>query len=138
MLKKQSTLSSRIETMYYGDSILNQTDFSRFLGLNLDQNLRFNKHIDSITLKLSKSVGILNRIKHFMPRAVMINLYYTLVQPYMFYVIQTWFGAPHYLRKKIVTLQKKAIRCVYNLSYSEHTSIYFNESKILKIQYLYS
>ena len=37
----------------------------KFLGVIIDSKLSFNEHIDVICNKISKSIGILNKLKHF-------------------------------------------------------------------------
>ncbi len=38
-----------------------------FLGLTLNENLNWKNHINKISNKISKSMGILNKLKHFLP-----------------------------------------------------------------------
>ena len=41
-----------------------------FLGVLIDKKLSWNGHIDKISLKLSRCVGILNKLKRFLPQHV--------------------------------------------------------------------
>ena len=40
------------------------SDFD-FLGLTINENMNWKSHIDKIANKISRSIGILNRLKHF-------------------------------------------------------------------------
>ena len=131
----RSTVS--IPPITIGGREIARSDCSKFLGLYVDEHLRFDRHVTFLSKKISKSVGILNRVKHFLPNHVLINLYYSLIYPYMLYVIESWYGCSLTLRKKIEVLQKRSIRCIYNLSFNEHTAQYFRMSKIVTLEQLY-
>jgi hypothetical protein len=45
---------------------LDQKSF-RLLGVLLDENLSFDHHINMLTSKLSKSIYIINKVKHILP-----------------------------------------------------------------------
>ena len=120
------------------DNNISQTDNTKFLGMHIDQNLRFNHHIDHISAKLSKSVGILRKVKEFLPYNVMLSLYYTFIHSYIVYVIICWYAAPKYLVDKIVKLQKKSIRHVFNLPCNSHTDNLFQISKVLTVDAIYN
>ena len=46
-----------------GTESIAQTERIKFLGVNLDENLSFKAHIDEICAKLSRTVGILFKLK---------------------------------------------------------------------------
>ena len=48
---------------------------TNFLGLTITSTLSWNQHINKISLKISKSIGILYRLRDIYPRAVLQNLY---------------------------------------------------------------
>ena len=41
------------------DSILTKVSTIKFLGVTLDENLTFNDHVKNVTIKISKSVGVM-------------------------------------------------------------------------------
>ena len=49
-----------------GHQIERVTDFN-FLGLNIDQHMSWNSHINKISLKMSKTIGILCKLKRYLP-----------------------------------------------------------------------
>ena len=89
------------EPQINGNNIERITQFN-FLGLILESNLSWNKHINHISLKMSKTIGILYRLKSVSPLSVLLTLYKTLVLPYFNYGILTWgsiIKEDHYLHK---------------------------------------
>ena len=64
------------------ESILMKVSTVKFLGVALDENLTFNDHVNKVTSKVSKSVGVMRRLHCQVPADVMIKLYYALVYSY--------------------------------------------------------
>ena len=59
----------------------------KFLGLIISSNLKWNKHIDHIALKISKVTGILYRLKSIFPRDALLTLYNALIMPHFHYCL---------------------------------------------------
>ena len=95
-------------------------------------------HIKTICSKLSKNVGLFNKLKHFLPPEVMKSLYHPHVHPYLNYSIESCYGTSLVSTSRASVLQEKAIRVVYILPYNYHTNDWFKTSKILKIKDLYN
>ena len=63
-----------------------------FLGVNLNENLNWNSHIDQISIKISRCLGIMYKLKHVLPIHILKLLYYSLIFPYLPYSILAWGG----------------------------------------------
>ena len=46
-----------------------------FLGLIMDEHLNWKSHVENISNKCSKTIGILNKLKYFLPLTVKLILY---------------------------------------------------------------
>ena len=68
-LRKRLSNEDRKLEIELNGSILQQVQNVKLLGLELDEQLTFDVHIDFLCKKLSKRIGILNRIKTYLPRA---------------------------------------------------------------------
>ena len=55
---------------------LKRKDFVKFLGILIDCNLNWKHHIDFILLKISKTIGILPRLRHFVPTETLLMIYH--------------------------------------------------------------
>ena len=128
----------QISPIPLGSNLINQASSTKFLGVHIDENLNFKIHIENICKKVSKTVGILHKVKYFLPTDVLKTIYNTLIYPYLNYGIETWYGAPQSVRAGVQILQKKAVRAVNNLPYNAHTSTYFKNGKILKLEDIYN
>ena len=99
-----------------------------FLGLIIDENLKWKSHIKAISNKISKALGVMNRLKNYIPKSALLKIYNALVLSRLNYGLIVW----NQKSKILVNLQKKAIRIVCNAKYNAHTSILFKRENILK------
>ena len=59
----------------------------KFLGIILDEKLTFRDHVNMITKKLSRIVGILHRLKLYFPPFILRQIYFSLAYPHLTYCI---------------------------------------------------
>ena len=62
----------------------------KFLGIIFDDNLNFNNHRLYICNKISKTVGILSKLRQVLPEKHLLMLYNSLILPYIHYCNITW------------------------------------------------
>ena len=120
-----------------GDIRIRETTDIKFLGVYLDRSLTFKNHVKYISSKLAKSIGILNKLKYYLPLIVMKTLYRTFIQPYLLYGLQSWYSTYSNNTKSVVMLQKRAIRTITNSDYLAHTGPLFKALSILQIDHLF-
>ena len=112
---------------------LSKCDTFNFLGLRLNQHLKWNDHIKYVSLRISRSLGQINALKHFLPTKILLTLYNTIVLPYFNYCILAW-GSKNGLLTK---MQKKAIRIATNSKYNAHTEPLLLKHNLLKLDDIY-
>ena len=59
--------------------------YTKYLGVLIDKNLSWKHHIDVIATKISKNVGLIAKLLHYVPRKILLNLYKSLIHPYLTY-----------------------------------------------------
>ena len=84
------------------DSVVNFNNHSipfcnsvKFLGVNVDSKLKFHDHIDNVSSKIAKSVGIFYKLKLILLEKHLISLYYSLDYPYFLYCNAVWGSTNH-------------------------------------------
>ena len=65
------------------------TEFN-ILGVILHSHMAWNKHINHISMKISRSIGILYRLRNVYPESVLITIYNTLILPHFHYCLLLW------------------------------------------------
>ena len=100
-----------------------------FLGLILDANLNWKKHLGKISNQCSKKIGILNKLKHTLPQEIKIILYNSLILPHINYCIMVW----GFHSNRILKLQKKALRIITLSKYNSHSEPLYKKLGFLKV-----
>ena len=97
-------------------------DFN-YLGICIDENLKWKTHTDIVSKKISKTLGILSRLKYYLPKDVLLNIYNALILPFLNYGITIWGGQSN----RTFKLQKRAVRLITNSGYNAHTDLLFRQ-----------
>ena len=98
-------LNKRIQalTLKIDDAYIERVDELNFLGLTLDTNLNWRKHMEKISNKCSKTNAVLNRLKYVLSFDIKGLLYNTLILTHINYCIMIW----GYQRNRITSIQKR-------------------------------
>ena len=110
---------------------IKQVNFTKFLGIYIDEHLSWAQHIDYLSKKIARNVGILSKLKHFLPMYIMNTLYYSLILSHLQYCTLLWANTYSSCLNKLRILQKKAIRIITQSHYLAHTDPLFSKLKLL-------
>ena len=84
--------------------------------------------------KLSRSNGILSKLRHFTTKETLISVYYSLFYSHILYGCPVWTLTTLNNLNYISILQKKCIRIINFLPFNNHTNNLFIDNKILKFE----
>ena len=98
--------------------------YIKYLGVLIDQNLSWRYHIDFIVTKISKNVGLIAKLRHSVPRPILLNICNSLIHPYLAYGLAAW-G------------QTRALRLLHFADWHDHAIPLFLEANVLPITFLY-
>ena len=105
----------------------------KFLGVTIDQNLTWENHIIEVAKKCSSSIGILYKMKNFLPETALLSLYNTLVLSHINYGITAWSSAGVSAKTRLHILQKRALRAISHSDFRSHSNPLFIKYNQLKI-----
>ena len=136
MLKKKKLMVFHVKqrkvasiSIHINNTNIENVEYFNFLGIYLDKSICWKNHINMLTTKLSKIVGICNRLKSIYPEHVLLTIYNSL------FVSQINYGL--LLRgtklEPIFKIQKKAIRTLTNQNYIAHSEPLFKVYKYIDI-----
>jgi len=111
---------------------------TKFLGIQIDQNLSWSDHINTLKSDLHKSLGLIYRASSFLPEKILILLYNSLINSKIVYCLESWGNAADTHLNKILVIQKKIVRIIYKKPPTEHTVPLFQKACILPIKQLYT
>jgi len=95
-----------------GNSMIEKVTDSKFLGVTIDDRLNFKKHTEIICKKLSKTVGMVNRIASLIPSSVKLSIYYSLIFSRVSYAVVSWGRGNVTNSEKIERILSRARRLV--------------------------
>ena len=108
----------------------------KFLGLLIDENLSWKNHIHTLTTKISKTVGLLAKVRHILPKRTLLDMYKSLIAPYITYGLTSWGNASKTLLNKVLVLQKRALRLIHFAQAREHAIPLFLKGNLLPLEFL--
>ena len=122
------------------NTLLKRVPYTRSLGLTIDETLSWVNHIQYISIKIKRDIGVLKWAKLFIPKHLLTTLYIIIIEPYFRYCNTVWDQCQNLLLDKLQTLQNKVPRIVARKSYkeAEHTKLlqelgWFNVRKLIRL-----
>ena len=104
-----------------------------FLGITLDEHMTWSCHVNKISNKISRQIGVINKLKHILANHTLRTLYDSLILPHLNYGILVW----GHNTERILKLQKKTVRIITRNKYNAHTEPLFRSQGMLKIDDIY-
>jgi len=103
----------------------------KYLGVILDDKLNWMPQIEKLVTQLSKSCGMLFKLKHHTNISVLISVYFALFHYYLTYSILKWWRANKTNLLPFIRLQNNAVR---TLEYDKtKTAVLYSKHKVLEI-----
>ena len=95
------------------NSALTCVTTTKFLGVIIDHKFKWNDHITYIKSKISKSIGILYKIRRFLDMNTLIQMYHSFVFLYLIYCVEIWGNASAINLDPLKKIQKKIFTFFY-------------------------
>jgi len=103
------------------NSQITRKESVKYLGVIVDENLKWQNHINNIASIISRNIGVMGRAKFYISSQHLLLLYNILILPYLNYCAAVW-GSNYPTRiDKLVKLQKRAIIIIDKKPYLHHT-----------------
>ena len=106
----KKTLNKRI-VLELNQTKIYESNKIKYLGLILDSRLKWNYHINELTKKLNRAVGIIYKIRPDCSQKVLLSLYYSLFHSHLTYGLSVWGKSNDCYLAKLCYLQQKNSLC---------------------------
>ena len=116
---------------------IKQVDYTKFLGVYIDQNVNWKRHCSEIGNKCLKVNAVLSRLKHFVPTHILKTIYLSLFLSQLTYGITAWGKCSGTEMKRLKVLQKKSIRIVSKSRFNSHVDPICKNLRLLKLDDLF-
>ena len=102
-----------------------------FLRITIHEALNWDRYIDKIATKISRTLGVMNKLKHFILKYSLKIMYSSLIATHFNNNILLWGFNTH----RLIKLQKRAIRIITDSKYNSNTEPLLKYLKIKKMIY---
>ncbi len=108
--QRSANLTNCTLNLKVGDKHIKQVNEGKLLDIIIDESLTWDKHIYKMCNKISNKLGLLKRLKTFIPSNTLIMLSNSLVLPHFDYANVVWRTACGTQIEYVYKLQKRAAR----------------------------
>ena len=110
----------------------------KYLGANVDKQLSWQHHIQSIVKKLTTARDIISKLRHYAPPSILRNVYFSIAFSYLQYGITTWGNSAAKYVNKIQVQQNCIVKTITKTSFFKiKLSSFYDELKLLKLNNIY-
>ena len=114
--------------------LLRPSNYVKYLGMYIDSNLNWNFNTNVLASKLSRSIGMLSKIRHYVSAETLRSIYFAIFSSHLSYGSIIWAqNLSNHNVKRIMRLQNRAVRIINFANYRDHADPIFKNLSILKI-----
>ena len=126
-----------LQPLLLRDSLIKRVESVKFLGLSINDNLKWSVHIDTLTKKLSSACFAIRSVSKELNVFSARLAYFSLFEAHLRYGLPFWGCCNNEQFLSIFKLQKRAIRYLFGLSGRAHCEYYFKKYEILTLPALF-
>lgn len=109
----------------------------KYLGIIVDEHLRWDQHIQYITSKIRSLITIFYRLRNLLNKDLLVNIYKALAESILRYAIIIWGGTFDTILSKLCSSQNYIIEVILKKNMSYSTERLYNETKLFNINQIY-
>ena len=94
LIPLKSNAQVNYQFIFFDGALINTDKSAKYLGIQIDSDLTFKSHIQNLHTKLSRTLGIMFKVKRFFPKNILLQLYYTMFNSHLLYCITVWTSTP--------------------------------------------
>ena len=113
---QHDSMPLKLPELFISNKKVERVSHITFLGLIIDENLTWEKHIRKLESQISKTIGVMYRVKPFLNVNCLKLIYFSLIHSHLCYANISW--GSNFVTKlsKLYTLQKHISRMILSLS----------------------
>ena len=92
--------------LYINKQKITKVTSCKYLGVIIDESLKWNEHVDYVYKKLLKFTSIFYKMRNILPTACMAKLYFAFIHPHILYGIEVYANTIKINLDKLITLNK--------------------------------
>ena len=131
-VKRSKVITNYVGKIEIDGIVIEEKKNVTFLGVVINEFLTWDDHISKILIAISRCIGIIFKLKHYLPLQILIIIYNSILLPHITYCNVVW-GTFKSKNNQIYLMQKKAIRLCAGSGFYDHTDPLFYNFKTLKV-----
>ena len=100
-----------------GDQKINMITDSKYLGVQIDDKLQWDRHIEHVKAKALRALGLIKHAKKFLPFGDLQKMYRGIVESHFSYCCSVWGCCSEAKLNSLQKIQNRAIRITTNSPY---------------------
>ena len=96
-----------------GEHTIEKTKEIKLLGVTLDERLDFSAHVKSVSIKTSRRIGVLSRLRKLIPVEAKLAIYKSAILPYFSSCSLVWHFCKASDRRKLERINERGLRTVF-------------------------
>ena len=134
---KNKMIQEEFNCIEVGGMKLEKVSSVKYIGVCIDDMLKWNDHVNYVCKSLMKYFGIFNNIKHYVTSKIARQLYFSFVFSRICYGIEVYGTCSLQLINKMQTIQNRLLKMLLNLDIRSSTNSLHHNLNILKITDIY-
>ena len=97
--------------------VIRITNLTKYLGMISDEGLKWDELVSYISSKILRNIGVIKRVRTFLPKETLNTLYNTIAEPDFRYCNIVWGRCNQTQLNKLQQLQNRAVRAVAKIRF---------------------
>lgn len=109
----------------------------KYLGVIIDNNLSFKKHIETLYTRLRKLIVVFKNLRDVIDKKSLTRIYLALAQSLLSYCITSWGGAPKTIFKQIEVAQRAILKVCGSFPFRYSTELLYQHWQVLTVRQIF-
>ena len=119
--RQKKLTQDKIPTLLINIVQIERKTDANFLGLLINEHLNWNNHLLNVSKTISRTIGVMNSLKHYLPKRILHILYNSLILSHLNRNVTSW----GFASQRLFKVQKRAMRLITGSKYNAHTEPLF-------------
>ena len=134
--------TQNLPDMVFAGRVIEWVDEFKYLGLTITNKLSFARHINNVSLNISRVTGIFNNLRSVVPLKVLFKIYYALAYPHLMNHIVIWGSAPMSHLRILTIRLNNLLRVILGIKWINgrpmvNTETMYKTNRLLKVGSIY-
>ena len=119
------------------DTVIDRVSVASFVGIQIDETLMWKEQIQNVNKCIRRKIGLLCKLRHYVPKHILMLLYKSFIQPHILYGIEVWGSCYKSHLNCILLAQKMAMRVITFSPFRTSSKALFVRLQVLDVHNLF-